>query len=230
MAVLFERVRDFQRHPALSKERQAALYGISTPITRRASLPAAQGNGATKASADTQSSQHDDAQVPLHTTDDLPRLRGLKGIAGFPWHVLFGGLGALVALYTVLFGVACVCIGIGNLLQYGPIHTSYTHTTINGQPATIIASNERGDITLTIKVTQLDSSIQVGSYSGPILNPEVWNGDLSGIVVTAQVAKDGQTITVHLVGDPNYFHPFLVRPTQDFSLLADKQGYKVTAT
>ena len=78
MAALFERIRDFQRHPVLSKERQTTLYGISTPITRRASLLATQGNGATKAAsrADTQSSQHDDAQVPLHATGDLPRYEG----------------------------------------------------------------------------------------------------------------------------------------------------------
>ena len=228
MAALLEKVRDFQKHPVLSKERQAALYGISTPITRRASLLATRGNGATKAapSIDAQSSQHDDAQVPLHTTDDLLR-QGASRMAGFPWHLLFGGLGALVALYTVLFVIAFACIWIGNLFQYGPTHTAYTQAVINDQAYTVQTSNINGTILVTL-INNKDGTAKV--YSGPSLDPHAWNDDMSGIVVTAEVGKDQPTptITIHVIGSITYLHLFFVRPQMTFLLVPDKQaGYSV---
>lgn len=150
------------------------------------------------------------------------------------WHVALKPslivLGGGTAVYTLIFFVALICIGVGNLVTYGPIPTSYTTATIHGQPARIITSNDHGDITVTVKIQQKDGTLLVRSYAGPALNPDTWNGNLNTVVATSQVGSDGQTIIVHLIGEVNYFHPFLVRPAQDFSLIPDKQaGYKISA-
>ena len=66
------------------------------------------------------------------------------------------------------------------------------------------------------------------TYTGPNLNlnPDAWNRDVNSVVATAEVGKD-QRITIHLLGNINYFRPFFVRPEAKFLLVPDRQGYKV---
>jgi hypothetical protein len=147
----------------------------------------------------------------------------------FPWHILLLGAVGTIVLYTALFFAALCSLWLINTIQYGPTHTSYLHTKINEQPATVITSNDGGDITIIVKVTQKDGTVQTQTLSGPTLNPDIWNGDLSGIVATAQVNSQ-QDITIHLVGNINYFHLLFARPARDFVLVPDKQGYKIVAS
>jgi hypothetical protein len=250
MAALLEKVRDHRLHPVMTQQERDETYGVQTPQYRRRSLPANQRNGNTDAArrrqeheamAAVQTDPLEEGQAQKvntgkivnikqrsTTSGQLPQVQqGNFWVAAGKW--LFSIAGGLTVLYTVIFLIAFVFVWVGNFVQFGPIHTTYTSATISGQPARIITSNDGGNITVTIKITQKDGSFLIRSYAGPVLNPNVWNGDLGGIVATSQVAGDGQTIIVHLVGEINYFHPFLVRPAQDFSLVPDKQaGYKIS--
>ena|SRR5579859_4462342 len=163
-------------------------------------------------------------------TDDLSTAHHSVLRAGRGWWQIawIGGMGATVALYSLMFVVVAGWISLTNTLQYGPVHTTYTVTKLSGQDATIISSNQAGDITITVKIHQNDGSLLIRSYQGPALSADTWNGDLGSIVVTSAVAGDGQTIKVSLLGSVNYLHLFFVRPSATFSLVPDKQaGYKV---
>ena len=226
MAVLCERVRDFQRHPLLSKDRQAALYGTSTPPTRRASLPAAQRNGATRPApqvASVADTQNDEQEMLACKTGRSNVTPGTHHVVEFPWKVLLVGISIPVGIYTILFLVVAGWILLTNTLSYGPTHTAYTSTTINGQVSTIETSNINGTIYVTI-INNKDGTAKV--YSGPSLDPHAWNDDMSGIVVTAEVGKDRPTptITIHVIGSINYLRLFFVRPQMTFLLVPDKQA------
>jgi hypothetical protein len=253
MAALLEKmVRDHRLHPVMTRQERDAAYGVQTPPKYlRRSLPANQRNGSKDATryrqeenedmaVQTDPLAQDQAQqkvntgkiTPIKRADASGQVQQLHWQGGSFWIRALIVLGLATLVYTLIFLVAFICIGIGNLFMYGPIHTAYTTTTINGQPARIITSNDSGDITVTIKITQKDGTLLIRSYAGPVLNPDMWNGDLAGIVATPQVGSDGQTITVHLLGQINYFHPFFLRggrPEGSFSLVPDKQaGYKIS--
>ena len=243
MAALLEMIRDFQTYPALSKKEQATLYGTYRPTIRRASLAAAQRNGAVKPMAKAASiadTQNGDAQIgrsdDLDEQDISARKRGRSNATQgtyqsqgveFPWRVLFLGISIPVGIYTILFLVVAGWVSLTNTLSYGPTHTAYTSALINGQASTIQTSTINGSIYVTI-INNKDGTAKV--YSGPSLDPHAWNDDMSGIVVTAEVGKDQPTptITIHVIGSITYLHLFFVRPQMTFLLVPDKQaGYSV---
>jgi hypothetical protein len=254
MAALLEKIaRDHRLHPVMTRQERDETYGVQVPKYRRRSLPPEQRNGHKgtdshrqeqedmEAAVQTDPLSQDQAEQKVNTGKITPIKQRTTTSGQLPlvqqqgnsfWIRALIVLGLATLAYTLIFLVAFICIGIGNLFMYGPIHTAYTTTTINGQPARIITSNDSGDITVTIKITQKDGTLLIRSYAGPVLNPDMWNGDLAGIVATPQVGSDGQTITVHLLGQINYFHPFFLRggrPEGSFSLVPDKQaGYKIS--
>lgn len=135
-------------------------------------------------------------------------------------------LGSLALAYTMVYLALIIWISTTNLVQYGPVHTSYTHTQIQGNATTIITGNDHGHITITIRIEHQDGSVQFQTIAGPEANPATMNGDLDAMVATATLGKDGKTITITLTGQLSYFHPF-ARPVATFLLEFDKQGYKV---
>lgn len=129
--------------------------------------------------------------------------------------------GLIIGGYTIIFFIVLLWISFGNVLTYGPTHTAYTTATINGRQTLIQTSNVGGSI--IVSIMQKGMAITV---SGPTLNPDAWNNDLSGIVATAQV--DQGKITINLIGSPSYLHLFFVRPQMSFSLVVDGSGgYKL---
>ena len=129
----------------------------------------------------------------------------------------------LVVVYTVVFWSVLGVSDLYNTWSYGPTHTAYLTTTMNGVSSTIQTSNQNGTIYVTIINNQDGSS---HTYTGPKLNPDTWNDDMNSIVATASVHPN-QKITIHLLGTVNYFR-LLRRPEASFSLVPDGQGsYKV---
>lgn len=142
------------------------------------------------------------------------------------WQICSIGLcclaGFITITYTILFFIVAGCLSLANLASYGPVHTSYTQTILNGQPTTIQASNVNGAILITL----INQDGSAKTYAGPALQASAWNGDLNGIVATADMEQN--QITVHLTGGMNYLHLLFARPQMKLQLLPDKQtGYKV---
>lgn len=246
--------RNYQHIPATYPDDEG--FGTYTPTHRRASLPAAQRTGTnravpTAARRGEREDYQDNDEASTCTTDDLedeprtsrqlmvsPTGRGTKNTQGTsqpqsarsPWKTLCIGIGIPVGIYTLLFVIVAGWILLINTLQYGPTHTAYTQATIKGQASTIVTSNINNTIYVTI-INQKNGTSH--TYTGPMLDPNAWGGDTNGIVATAEI-EQGQaapTITVHLVGDMNYFHLFFVRPQMTFLLVPDTQsGYKVVAS
>jgi hypothetical protein len=254
MAALLEMLRNHQQHPAMNEHDHNTAYGIYPPKVRRASLAGTPQQAATKPApkhthpADTQSS--DTTQVSPHDTDALEnephastQMIPLKGrdttnTTQFQarrsfWQVTFTGLcwitGIATLLYTILFLIVAGWILLTNTFSYGPTHTAYTQAVINGEATTIQTSNVNGTILITL-INDRDGTIK--TYTGPALSASAWNNDLSGIVATTNVEANQATptITVHLIGNVNYFHLLFARPQMAFQLLPDKHaGYKVVS-
>ncbi len=158
------------------------------------------------------------ALAPMGQTQMQKRIDG-KRLVG----ILVGILSIFLIIYTITFFIVLGCITAYNTLNYGPTHTAYTTAVLNGTTSTIQTSNQGGTIYVMITV---NGSSQ--TYTGPNLNlnPDAWNRDVNSVVATAEVGKD-QRITIHLLGNVNYFRPFFVRPEAKFLLVPDRQGYKV---
>lgn len=255
MAAVLERVRPIvRRHditPALNAQERAELYGIQAVPTQRASRQPQRKRvrrdspktaTTTIAVADVQDYDDENNETPLPTTDSLQQnpetgpqrivpIRKYQSTKGYGhtqhprsfWiNALLGALG-LVAGYTVLFFIILGCFRVMNTALYGPTYTYYTTATINAQPTEIVTSNVHGTIYVTL-INLKDSTTK--TYTGPLLNTQDWNDNLSSIVATAQVTGNQQTpkITIHMVGDISYFHLLFVRPESTFYLIPDSKG------
>jgi hypothetical protein len=254
MAALLEMLRNHQQHPAMNEHDRHAAYGTYPPRVRRASLAGTPQQTATrpapKHTSPTDALDGDTVQVPLPTTDELEnephaskhlialRNRDTTDSSQFQtrrsfWQVTFTGLcwvtGIATLLYTILFLIVAGWILLTNTFSYGPTHTAYTLAVINGQATTIQTSNVNGTILITL-INDRDGTIK--TYTGPALSASAWNNDLSGIVATTNVEANQATptITVHLIGNVNYFHLLFARPQMAFQLLPDKHAdYKVVS-
>jgi hypothetical protein len=145
--------------------------------------------------------------------------------------LLYGGVGAilLIAIYSLVFGIVFALVSLINIVNYGPVPTSYTHATLNGHASTIIASNvsssSTGNIYITIIQKEANGTVKTRTYPGPQLDADAWGGDLKSIVPTVTVDRH-QNILVTLTGGVNYFH-FFSRPQMSFTLKAEHGAYSL---
>lgn len=240
MAALLGKLRNHLDSPAMTKQERAAEYGTYTPKIQRASAPNLQ---ASQRHPVVRPGLQVAIQTPRRTTDKLqaasqPIIQGsyasfkglIKNFIQLIIALIICLAGIVTIIYTLVFFVVAGCLLLGNLASYGPTHTAYTQAIINGQNTTIETSNVNGNIHITVITTAKDGSTSYKIYSGPPLDPNAWNDDMSGITATAEVAPHqiNPTITVHLIGNVNYFHLLFKRPQMTLHLIPDKQaGYKV---
>jgi len=153
---------------------------------------------------------------------------GVHGLARLVVQALLMGAGGLFLLYGLLFLCLSLCIRVQNQWSYGPTHTAYVHTVLDGQDATIATAALQNTIYVTIYRQQHDGSVQVSTYTAALDTHGGWDGTLSDVVATAQVSQaqgaTGATIMVNVTGNVSCLHWFFARPYATLRLLPEQRG------
>lgn len=145
---------------------------------------------------------------------------------------LGAGMLLIIVLYTVVFWVYFLGLGIANRLSYGPHPTSEMRAVLGlsdsqDDPSVILASNIDGRIVVTILPGGEPGRAFI--YQLTALSPAQW-GNLDDVAPTIEVQPHASTpnIAIRLVGDPDYWH-FFARPALTVTLINTGKGFQVLA-